>query len=141
MTSNLTYKGQNMFPEILQQLTELSKEMDKAIELNPKNVNAHVSRAISYYYSPESFGGSKPRAFEMLKKAVEIDTLADSPHIWLALFYLDSGQKDDALREIRLARSANPDRVFTNYVYSQVEAAMKKSAIKKRNGPAANKDN
>jgi len=33
MTSNLTYKGQNMFPEILQQLTELSKEMDKAIEL------------------------------------------------------------------------------------------------------------
>jgi hypothetical protein len=33
MTSNSTYKGQNMFPEILQQLAELSKKMDEAIEL------------------------------------------------------------------------------------------------------------
>jgi lipoprotein NlpI len=56
-------------------------EMDKAIELDPKNINAYLSRAISYYYSPDSFGGSKSKAFEMLKKAVEIDSLADSPHI------------------------------------------------------------
>jgi len=33
MTSNLIYKGQNMVPEILQQLAELSKKMDEAIEL------------------------------------------------------------------------------------------------------------
>jgi len=33
MTSNLTYKGQNMVPEILQQLAGLSKNMDAAIEL------------------------------------------------------------------------------------------------------------
>lgn len=33
MTSNLTYKGQNIVPEIIQQLAGLSKEMDEAIEL------------------------------------------------------------------------------------------------------------
>jgi len=33
MTNNLTYKGQNVVPEILQQLAELSKQMDEAIEL------------------------------------------------------------------------------------------------------------
>lgn len=106
-------------------------EMDKAIELDPKNVNAYVSRAISYYYTPESFGGSKPKALAMLKQAVEIDALADSPHIWLALFYLDARQTDAAAREIDLARKANPERTFTSYVYRQVEAAAKKSGVQK----------
>ena len=95
-------------------------ELDKAIELDPRNINAYVSRAISYYYTPESFGGSKPKAFEMLKKAVEIDSLSDSPHIWLAIFHLDAGRRDDALSEINLALRANPDRVFTKHVRSQI---------------------
>jgi tetratricopeptide (TPR) repeat protein len=95
-------------------------ELDKAIELDPKNVNAYVSRAISYYYTPDSFGGSKSKAVEMLKKAVEIDSLSDSPHIWLAIFHLDGGRRDEALSEINLALRANPDRVFTRHVQSQI---------------------
>jgi tetratricopeptide (TPR) repeat protein len=106
-------------------------EMDKALELDPKNVNAYVSRAISYYYSPETFGGSKEKAFELLNKAVAIDTKADSPHLWLAMFYLDTNRRDDALREINLARGANPERAFTNYVYSMVTAPAKKETEKK----------
>ena len=103
-------------------------ELDRAIALNPKNVNAYVSRAISYYYTPESFHGSKAKAFELLKKAVEIDSQEDSPHIWLALFYLDSGQKAEALVEINLALRANPDRSFTRFVQDQVKAAQKPAA-------------
>lgn len=107
-------------------------EMDKAIELNPKNVNAYVSRAISYYYTPDSFGGSKSKAVEMLKKAVEIDSRTDSPHIWLAIFYLDGGRIDDALSEISLALRANPDRAFTRFVESQIKAARKPEAQKQK---------
>lgn len=107
-------------------------EMDKAIELNPKNVNAYVSRAISYYYTPGSFGGSKSKAIELLKKAVEIDSQTDSPHIWLATFYLDAGRRDDALSEINLALRANPDRVFTRFVESQIKAAPKPAAQKQK---------
>jgi Tfp pilus assembly protein PilF len=95
-------------------------EMDKAIELDPKNVNAYVSRAISYYYTPDSFGGDKSKAVEMLKKAAGIDSQTDSPHIWLAIFYLDQGRKADALSEVNLALRANPQRVFTRYVQSQI---------------------
>jgi tetratricopeptide (TPR) repeat protein len=95
-------------------------ELDKAIELDPMNINAYVSRAISYYYTPDSFGGSKSKAFEMLKKAIEIDSLSDSPHIWLAIFHLDGGRRDEALSEINLALRANPDRVFTKHVQSQI---------------------
>jgi tetratricopeptide (TPR) repeat protein len=106
-------------------------ELERAIELNPKNVNAYVSRAISYYYSPDSFGGSKPKAFELLKKAVEIDAAQDAPHIWLALFALDAGQLDAAQREIKLALKANPERAFTQFVNSQIMAAQKAAAHKK----------
>jgi tetratricopeptide (TPR) repeat protein len=105
-------------------------EMDQAIELDPKNINAYVSRAISYYYTPDSFGGSKSKAFEMLKKAVEIDSLADSPHIWLAIFHLDTGRRDEALSEINLALRANPERVFTKHVQSQI-INVKKSGTQK----------
>ncbi len=98
-------------------------ELDKALALDPKNVNAYVSRAITYFYAPDSFGGSKTKAFEMLKKAVAIDPTEDSAHIWLAMFYLDAGKKKDARDEIALARKINPDRAFTNYVFDQVKAA------------------
>ena len=107
-------------------------ELDKAIELNPKNVNAYVSRAISYYYTPDSFGGSKSKAVEMLKKAVEIDSQTDSPHIWLAIFHLDGGRRDDALSEIDLALRANPERVFTKFVEGQIKAPPKPETRKQK---------
>jgi tetratricopeptide (TPR) repeat protein len=100
-------------------------EMDKAIELDPRNANACVSRAISYYYTPEAFGGSKDKAFEFLKKAVEVDPQADTPHVWLAILLLESHQTQKALHEILRARQINSDRAFTNTVYEQVDRANK----------------
>ena len=100
-------------------------EMDKAIELDPKNANAYVSRAISYYYTPEAFGGSKDKALELLRKAIEINSPADTPHIWLAMFFLEAQQKEKALREILLAREINSNRVFTNIIYEQITRANK----------------
>jgi tetratricopeptide (TPR) repeat protein len=97
-------------------------ELDRAIALNPKNANAYVSRAISYHYTPESFGGSKTKATEFLKKATELDPSADSPHIWLALFHLEAQDKEAATREITLALDANPNRSFARFVNEQVKA-------------------
>lgn len=109
-------------------------EIEKALELDPQNVNAYVSRSIIYYYTPENFGGSKTKAFEMLKKAVEIDPKADAPHIWLAFFYLDAKKTQEALKEITAAREINPNRAFTNYVYAEV---VKSSPKPKSAKPAA----
>ncbi len=100
-----------------------NSELDRAIELNPKNANAYVSRAISYNYTPEAFGGSKKKAIELLKQAVELDPVADTPHIWLAFFHLEAQDKDAALHEITLALSANPNRSFAKFVYEQVKPA------------------
>lgn len=100
-------------------------EADKAIELDPKNGDAYVTRAISYLYTPEAFGGNKQKAFEFFSKATELDPQADSPHIWLALFHLEAGKMDDALREINEARRLNPGRKFAEFVFEQVSANKK----------------
>lgn len=100
-------------------------EAEKAIELDPKNGDAYVTRAISYLYTPEAFGGNKQKAFEFFSKAKELDPQADSPHIWLALFHLEAGKMDDALREINEARRLNPGRKFAEYVFEQASANKK----------------
>lgn len=99
-------------------------EIEKALELNPKNVDALVSRAIIYYYTPDKFGGSRQKAFEMLEKAVGIDAKADSPRIWLAFFYLGAKKNQEAFKHISVAREINPDRTFTNYVYGEVSKSL-----------------
>jgi tetratricopeptide (TPR) repeat protein len=100
-------------------------EADKAIELDPQNGDAYVTRAISYLYTPEAFGGNKQKAFEFFSKAKELDPQADSPHIWLSLFHLEAGKIDDALREINEARRLNPGRKFAEFVFEQVSASKK----------------
>jgi len=54
-----------------------------------------------------------------------LDPQADSPHIWLALFHLEAGKMDDALREINEARRLNPRRKFAEFVFEQVSANKK----------------
>jgi hypothetical protein len=100
-------------------------ELDKAIELDPRNAGACVSRAISYFYTPETFGGSRDKAFEMLRKAVAVDSQADTPHVWLAMFFLEAHQNRPALDEILRSRQINSNRAFTNAIYEQVARANK----------------
>lgn len=102
-----------------------SNEADKAIELDPKNADAYVTRAISYLYTPEAFGGNKQKAFEFFSKARELNPQADSPHIWLALFHLEASKLDDALREINEARRLNLGRKFAEFVFEQISASKK----------------
>jgi tetratricopeptide (TPR) repeat protein len=103
-------------------------ELDKAIELDPRNTSAYIGRAIAYFFTPASFGGSRDKAMEMLKKAIELDPSSDTAHIWLAQVYLAKGQRAEALREINEARRLDPERVFATYVYNTVTSARKQQA-------------
>jgi len=97
-----------------------TRELDRAIELDPKNPNAYIARAYNYFFTPKSFGGDKQKAAEMLQKAIELDPNSDTAHVWLAQVDLALGRKQDALREIDTARQLDPGRPFTQYVYRQV---------------------
>jgi Tfp pilus assembly protein PilF len=99
-----------------------TSEIDKAIELDPRNVNAYIARAIAYFYTPTAFGGSHEKAVEMLKKAVSLDSTSDTAHIWLAQIYLAHNKQTDALREINNALQLNPERRLAQYVHKLVTA-------------------
>jgi tetratricopeptide (TPR) repeat protein len=105
-------------------------EFDKAIELDPRNANAYIGRALSYFFTPSMFGGDRNKAVEMLKKALTVDPASDTAHIWLAQIYLDASQTADARREINEARRINPGRGFVDYVDGLVKAQEKKQARK-----------
>ena len=97
-----------------------TREIERAIELDPKNANAYIARAYNYFFTPKTFGGDKQKAAEMLQKAIELDPKSDTAHVWLAQVYLALGQKQDASREIDAARQLDPNRPFTQYVYRQI---------------------
>ncbi len=102
---------------------ESTREAEKAIELNPQNAEAYITRAHNYFFTPTVFGGSKPKAVEMLKKAIEIDPASDAAataHIFLAQAYLDLERRDDARREIQEALRLNPERRYAQYVNQQI---------------------
>lgn len=102
-----------------------TNEAETAIELDPKNADAYVTRAISYLYTPEAFGGNKQKALEFFSKAKELDPEADTPRIWLALFHLEAGNMNDGLREINQARRLNPGRKFAEFVFEQLSEKKK----------------
>jgi hypothetical protein len=75
---------------------ESTREADQAIELDPRNAPRLIARAFGYFFTPSVFGGGKPKAMEMLKKAVDIDPAsdaADTAHILLAQVYFGLGQR------------------------------------------------
>ena len=107
---------------------ESTRAADRAIELDPRNAHAYIARALDYFFTPSMFGGSKPKAVEMLKKAIEIDRAsdaADTAHILLAQAYFDLGQRDDALREIQEALRSNPERRWAQYINQQITSGKK----------------
>ncbi|MGH9710007.1 MAG: tetratricopeptide repeat protein [Candidatus Acidiferrales bacterium] len=100
-----------------------TNELNKAIELDPRNAAAYVSRATSYYFTPAMFGGDKQKAVEMLQKAIELDPAsdtADTAHIWLAQIYSDEGKHEEAARESKEALRLNPRRRFAQFVAQEI---------------------
>jgi tetratricopeptide (TPR) repeat protein len=98
-------------------------ELETAMQLDPQNANAFVSRAIAYLAAPHMFGGDKQKAIAMLKKAIGLDPSPDSSdtaHIWLALAYDAEREREAAVREITEARRLNPGRHFVQNIYERI---------------------
>jgi tetratricopeptide (TPR) repeat protein len=102
------------------------RELTKAMELDPKNAEAHIGEGINKIFTPSAFGGSLPLAIELLKKAIELDPSSDTAHAWLAQAYETSQQHAKALEEIAAAERLNPQRQWLRYVRSQITTGNKK---------------
>jgi tetratricopeptide (TPR) repeat protein len=97
-----------------------TREIEKALQLDARNAEAHIARATSYFFTPSAFGGSKEKAMEHLRRAIELDPRSDTAHLWLAQVYADLKQRDRATAELEEARRLNPNRGYTRYLISQI---------------------
>lgn len=104
-----------------------SKQLDRAIQLDPFNANAYVARGVNYFYTPPAFGGGHDKAIAMLKKAIEVDSTSDSAHLWLAHIHRENGNIDSSFEEITQARRINSERGFTNHLYEKITATKNSS--------------
>jgi tetratricopeptide (TPR) repeat protein len=100
-----------------------TRELDKALQLDPKNSEAMISRAIAYFLTPHAFGGSREKAIALLEKVAAPDNTTDAAcaaHVWLARVYADRGALQKAQEEAKEAEHLNPQRLFAQRVYNEV---------------------
>lgn len=100
-----------------------TSEADRAIQLDPNNAAAYITRATDYWFTPRMFGGSKIKAVEMLKKAIATSPssdAADTAYIRLATIDLNQKRTEDARRDINQALRLDPDRMWAQIVRKQV---------------------
>ena len=99
-----------------------TSEIEKAMQLDPKNPNVYAARGLDYYFTPKTFGGDKNKAIEMFKRAIATDPISDAAgtaHIWLAKIYQSLGKNEEAASEIGEALRMNPGRLFAKLVQGQ----------------------
>ena len=96
----------------------------EALKYGPDNPRVALISALSAYFTPEAFGGSKTRAVQELERAIKLfesETLED-PRLpdwghsdawtWRARFHLDAGEVEQARKCLERALKVNPESAF-----------------------------
>lgn len=88
-------------------------EVNKAVQLDPKNALAYLSRGVGYYYLPSQFGGGIEPAIKDIQKAIELDPNNAEAHLWFGVVLRKANRNADAHKELEKALQLNPNRVWT----------------------------
>jgi tetratricopeptide (TPR) repeat protein len=98
------------------------KALAQALALDPNHVDALVALAVNKMFTHQTFGGSLPRAIDLLKRAVELARDSDDAHAWLARALEMNNQHTEAVRAIQSARRINPARRWLQPLAMEIRA-------------------
>jgi Flp pilus assembly protein TadD len=87
-------------------------EVNKAVELDPREPLNYVSRGIGNYYLPAAFGGGVELAIKDFQKAVTLDSGAADAHLWLGIALRKLNRNAEARQEFEKAVKLNPARLW-----------------------------
>ncbi|MBU2643192.1 hypothetical protein KKI24_00670 [bacterium] len=76
--------------------TQIREWLEKAVQLNPKNVNAILGLAGWYYHIPEFLGGDKAKTFQLIEQAEKVDPLYTAIYIQKAQYLISEKKYDQA---------------------------------------------
>ena len=101
------------------------KYIDKAIELDPENIQANIEKGNSLYYCPSVFGGDKTEAIKYYLKAVKsFEEQGLVVNNWMYINTMTAlGQAYEATDQVQLAKSSYEKiiRIFPNFMWVEDE--------------------
>lgn len=112
--------------------------MSDALEYGKENPRVALFSAISAYFTPEQFGGSKTKAMQEMNRSVKLfkkenlkdkrlpDWGHDEALTWLGRFHMDAGEFDLAKMNLEAALKLNPESGFTKSTHEQLLRKMVK---------------
>ncbi len=88
------------------------ESVNKAIELDPKSSNNHLSHGVGNYYLPPAFGGGMENAIKDFRKAIELNPKNADAWLWLGIALRHTNQAEEARKAIAKSLELNPNRVW-----------------------------
>ncbi|MFQ5753447.1 MAG: hypothetical protein ACE5HI_15770 [bacterium] len=107
-----------------------------AMKYGKKNPRVWLFSAISAYFTPEQYGGSKSRALEEMQHSVGLfkDEKLPDPRLpdwgyseawtWLGKFNLEAGKLESAKQNLEAALKIDPENGFAKIVQSELKKKM-----------------
>ena len=87
-------------------------EVNKAIQLDPKNPLGYLSRGVGNYYLPPQFGGGVDKAIADFQKTIEMDPKLAEAHLWLGVALRKANRNAEARKAFEKSLQLNPNRVW-----------------------------
>mgnify|MGYP000990151480 FL=1 len=87
-------------------------EVNKAIQLDPKNPMGYLSRGVGNYYLPAQFGGGVDKAIADFQKTIEMDPKIPEAHLWLGVALRKANRNAEARKAFEKSLQLNPARVW-----------------------------
>lgn len=87
-------------------------EVNKAIQLDPKNPLGYLSRGVGNYYLPSQFGGGVDKAIPDFKKTIEMDPKLAEAYLWLGVAQRKAKRNAEARKAFQKSLQLNPNRLW-----------------------------
>ncbi|WP_321475324.1 tetratricopeptide repeat protein [uncultured Paludibaculum sp.] len=88
-------------------------EVNKAVELAPKDAAGYLSRAVGNYYLPASFGGGPELALKDVDKALQLDPKDADAWLWKGIILRKLNRNTDARQALSKSLELHPPRIWT----------------------------
>jgi tetratricopeptide (TPR) repeat protein len=87
-------------------------EVNKAIQLDPKNALGYLSRGVGNYYLPSQLGGGYDKAAADFQKVIEMDPKLADAQLWLGLSLRKQHKNAEARKAFEKSLQLNPSRIW-----------------------------
>ncbi len=104
---------------------KVKKAFLRAVELDPKNADAHIGLFNYYLQAPGIMGGSEEKAFDEAGIVAGLDPYRG--HLLLAAYHIKKNDAVNAEREYKKSIDVNPENLNTYYQYGMFLEKQKKT--------------